>query len=74
MSSRHVLTTAIALADYLETYTSETRLENIVHLAEALQSQENDSKLAPVSPQLLGNLIEALPAGVLHQLKINGAN
>lgn len=74
MSSRHALTTAIALADYLETYTSETRLENILHLAEALQRQENDSKLALVSPQLLGSLIEALPADVLHQLKINGTN
>ncbi len=72
MHSRHALATAVALADYLETFTSETRLENIVQLAEALQSRENDSKLALVSPQHLGKLIEALPEEVLRQLKVNG--
>ncbi len=70
MSASRALATAVALADYLETYTSEVRLENIVRLAEALQHFDRPSSLVPVTPQALGSLLAALPAEILKDLRL----
>lgn len=74
MHRSHALTAAIALADCLETYTSEVRLENIVSLAEALERSGRLRNRAVFSPQDLGNLIDALPVEVLRMLKTNGTS
>ncbi len=74
MPGTHALTVAIALADCLETYTSEVRLENIVSLADALERSGRVRNLPVFSPRDLGNLIDALPVEVLRMLKPNGTS
>ncbi len=71
MRSKEAIVAAVALADCLETYTSDNaRPENILLLAETLQHGDDRRRRnrAVAGPQELGNWIESLPAHVLHLL------
>ena len=69
MHSPKALATAVALADYLETYTSDVHLENIVRLAEALQRSGTCRRWPAMAPEDLGDLIDALPSEVMRHFK-----
>ncbi len=68
MPGTHAIAAALALADYLETYTNDIRLENILRLAEALEPFSN-GRPAVLSPKDLADLLEKLPPDVVDGLQ-----